>query len=285
VKFILSRKGFDSKNGGYPSPILPNGKMISLPIPADDRICYSDLQLKYDGYRTYCDLMKDLMPEIRSNKDKIKVDNFTTCHLDPDINGDAIERADEWLPIFGQIDGAETVLENKGITKNDIFLFFGTFKNTVLSNGKIIFDRSDTGKHIIFGYLQVGKIFRCDAGSNIEDWMEYHPHCDKERRKIKNNTIYIAREKLSWSNETAGAGTFNFHDSLVLTKKGLSKSRWNLDPAIFRGLDIGCHAEKSWKNGYFQSTPIGQEFVIEQNKAVEEYFKDLILNNIKKRSL
>ena len=34
MKIILSRKGFDSENGGYPSPILPNGTLLSIPIPS-----------------------------------------------------------------------------------------------------------------------------------------------------------------------------------------------------------------------------------------------------------
>lgn len=33
MKLILSRKGFDTHNGGGPSPILPDGRMLSLPIP------------------------------------------------------------------------------------------------------------------------------------------------------------------------------------------------------------------------------------------------------------
>lgn len=36
VKFILSRKGFDSGSGGRPSPILPDGTMLSRPIPEQD---------------------------------------------------------------------------------------------------------------------------------------------------------------------------------------------------------------------------------------------------------
>ena len=44
MKVILSRKGFDSQYGGMPSPILPDGTMLSLPIPSkDDNIKYSDL--------------------------------------------------------------------------------------------------------------------------------------------------------------------------------------------------------------------------------------------------
>jgi len=33
MKIILSRKGFDSSYGGYPSPILPDKTLLSLPIP------------------------------------------------------------------------------------------------------------------------------------------------------------------------------------------------------------------------------------------------------------
>lgn len=33
MKIILSRKGFDLGYGGYPSPILPNGEMVTNLIP------------------------------------------------------------------------------------------------------------------------------------------------------------------------------------------------------------------------------------------------------------
>ncbi len=36
MKVVLSRKGFDSANGGIPSPIMPDGTMLSLPIPLKD---------------------------------------------------------------------------------------------------------------------------------------------------------------------------------------------------------------------------------------------------------
>ena len=34
MKIILSRKGFDSGYGGCPNPILPDGTLLSLPIPS-----------------------------------------------------------------------------------------------------------------------------------------------------------------------------------------------------------------------------------------------------------
>ena len=43
MRIIFSRKGFDAKNGGYPSPII-NGKPCSLPIPkGPSNISYSDI--------------------------------------------------------------------------------------------------------------------------------------------------------------------------------------------------------------------------------------------------
>ena len=61
MKIILSRKGFDSEFGGHPSPILPDGRMISFSIPGkEDKIRYKDLKL--DGETSYYSLMKEDIP-------------------------------------------------------------------------------------------------------------------------------------------------------------------------------------------------------------------------------
>ena len=44
MKIILSRKGFDSKNGSCPSPIFPDEAMFSLPIPSSrGSRCFGDV--------------------------------------------------------------------------------------------------------------------------------------------------------------------------------------------------------------------------------------------------
>ena len=44
MKIIFSRKGFDSVSGRVPSPILPDGRLLSLPIPdKGSSIRYDDL--------------------------------------------------------------------------------------------------------------------------------------------------------------------------------------------------------------------------------------------------
>ena len=45
MKIVLGRKGFDSGWGGNPSPILPEGRLVSLPIPDLDGIRGFDRQL------------------------------------------------------------------------------------------------------------------------------------------------------------------------------------------------------------------------------------------------
>ena len=50
MKIILSRKGFDSQNGKAPSPIMPNGDLISMPIPTEDKDRYQDLIYQGHGF-------------------------------------------------------------------------------------------------------------------------------------------------------------------------------------------------------------------------------------------
>jgi hypothetical protein len=285
MKVILSRKGFDSEYGGYPSPILPDGRMISLPIPLpDDCICYSEVFL--DQTKTYFDLMIELNTKIKYKSIGSKksvwhlLERSTKCHLDPDMYPHAIHREEGWRPLFGQDEGAQKHLQKRGVGEDDVFLFFGWFKRTRWLNGSLHFDGTDIGRHVIFGYFQIGDILPANGIST--KWILYHPHIIQPRKNL-NNTIYMAKEFLSWDSALPGAGFFSFNDSLVLTKPGCSRSKWKL-PECFKDRDvvISYHNENSWKDGYFQSNLIGQEFVIDDNQQVEEWAKQLISVNVTK---
>lgn len=80
MKVILSRKGFDSTYDGCPSPVLPDGTMLSMPIPSgeDSELKFDDI--KYDEY-TYSEIWNKLNPKLK-NKSKY-------CHLDLDIRSNA----------------------------------------------------------------------------------------------------------------------------------------------------------------------------------------------------
>lgn len=67
-----------------------------------------------------------------------------------------------------------------------------------------------------------------------------------------------------------------FRQELVLTKKGMPRSRWAL-PDEFRGLGITYHNDNSWKGGYFQSACRGQEFVFEESEVVEDFARKIIV--------
>lgn len=266
MKVILSRKGFDSANGGYPSPILPDNRLISLPIPCKtDKRKYSDLKLSEN--ETYYDLMKKVNPKIKYDKKWHELSKDTRCHLDPDIYRGITQRENNWKHCFGQINGAQSHLANECVEKGDLFLFFGKFAP---------FGKSTPKRHIIFGYLQIGEIIQVNNKAHVEDWMQSHPHANDENRKANpTNMIYVASDKLTINESKPGAGVLKFSEKRVLTKKGLSCSKWEL-PEFFKNVRITHHSKESWKEGYFQSAAIGQEFVIEDNEKVKEWAKKLI---------
>ena len=80
MKIILSRKGFDSTSGGYPSPILPDGTLLSLPIP-DDTNYYELLRYKDKNYA-------EIINELTNCKG-----SAGRCHYDPDIREGAIDQS------------------------------------------------------------------------------------------------------------------------------------------------------------------------------------------------
>ena len=150
MKIILSRKGFDSKAGGIPSPIFPNGDMVSFPIPSDsDNDNYSDLLYKYDNNNyTYTQLLENLY-DCRNSQLSRKMlkklnNNNIHCHLDPDIDKERrISCPDKWEPLFGQINQAGKYLKDniKNLENEDyLFLFFGWFRKVELQhkNGKLL---------------------------------------------------------------------------------------------------------------------------------------------------
>lgn len=111
---------------------------------------------------------------------------------------------------------------------------------------------------------------------NIEPCFLNHPHLRKMRSN--NDTLYIASEKLSFDDRYPGWGVFSFDNSLVLTKEGSSRSQWRLKELIGEQT-----SKEPWKGDYFQSSPIGQAFVIaEPSKSVTEWVKQLAISNCEK---
>ena len=161
------------------------------------------------------------------------------------------------------------------MTKGDLFLFFGWFKHTEYHQGRLRYVPRMPNLHVIYGYMQIGSII--ESIEQIPEWLNYHPHANRKNYKEAwekgQNAIYLPTDHLSIAPDLPGSGTFKFDKSLVLTKEGYSRSRWEF-PESMRGVAIS-HNPNGWKSDYFQSAAIGQEFVMDGTKAVMDWVKDL----------
>lgn len=263
MKIILSRKGFDSGYGQIPSPILPDGTLLSLPIPSKIDIETKFTDIYHEGKSYY-----EIIHSLNSNT-KIKNKHF--CHLDPDIRTTARKRQNEWMPTFGQEKTALKHLYNQGVGIGDLFLFFGWFKQTEYINGQLSYKKGAPDWHVIYGYFQIGKII--DTPNDLPIWLQDHPHAKPERWKNP-NAIFVASPQLSLCPKLPGAGCLQLDNKLILTKEGCSRRIWSL-PDFFRQIPISYNAN-SWQEDRFVSAAKGQEFVFEANDKVLNWIKHII---------
>lgn len=267
MKLILSRKGFDSGYGGIPSPILPDGRLISLPIPSrNDSYTLTDINVHdVDVPKLIADLGKD------------KFSHTTRIHLDPDLDRHSSTRLQGWRPALGQTGSSQSHLANCKIDSGDVFLFFGWFRAIELFNGKWRFVKGAPDLHVMFGWLEIDQVLSIvtqrDECLIQFPWIANHPHvASPDWYNNELNTLYVARQKSSFSKVSEfGGGRFpSFRRSLQLTKPECSRSIWTL-PAWFSPngrtpLTYHPKQEKWTHDGsqvVLQSAAKGQEFVID----------------------
>ena len=238
MKLILSRKGCDSSTGGIPSPIFPDGRICSVPIPqADANICYADIALDkgvigrdFGRMETMGDLVEQLS--------RGKLLGRSGVHLDPDLNAHCRVRLIEnepdngpgWRPLFGQAGAAAGHLRKQAVGVGDLFLFYGWFRQTTLGDEGLTYVRGAPDLHLLFGWLQVGAVIALAAGEEPPRWALEHPHC--AQRVCVNNTLFIAADSLSLPGlraRVAGGGLFRkFSQRIQLTETGALRGQWLL---------------------------------------------------------
>ena len=266
MKIILSRKGFDSSAGGVPSPILPDGRPVSLPIPdPHSHICYRDIrQFAGETGKLVADLTRG------------RINASATAHLDPDLSPSSLPREPGWCPLFGQSGAAQGHLRNQRVDTGDVFLFFGLFQRVKKTAGKFVFDHSCPRQHIFFGWLQIGAIEPVnDCSEQTQSWAGYHPHFSHP--PSVNNTLYLASDKLKINGgltETLdGAGLFeSVSNQLILTADDAkTPSQWQLPPWFYptgNKTPLSYHNNPNrWQNSTvstrLQAASRGQEFVLD----------------------
>ena len=234
-KFILSRKGFDSKTGGCPSPIFPDGTMYSLPIPGDD----DEVPIRYRGLNHGNINIGQVVEDLTGGRHGA----WDLAGLDPDVRPDAIPRHNGWRGLFGQTWTSQTHLANQCVGAGDVFLFFGLFRRVQETRAGWRFVRDAPELHMLWGWLQIEQVCRVDEIRHDEkfDWATYH--CHFSWSGDPRNTLYVATHQLHLTETvtTPGAGVFpRFNGRLVLTRPGVQHpkaastlvlSQWRQDSA------------------------------------------------------
>ena len=264
-KLILSRKGFDSKNGGCPSPIFPDRTMYSLPVPGHD----DEVPIHYRDLRHGNINIGQVVEGLTSGRHKAR----DLAGLDPDVRQDAVPRYDGWRGLFGQLGASQTHLANQWVDKGDVFLFFGLFRRVHETHAGWRFIRSAPKLHMLWGWLQIEQVCKVDDIRHDEkfDWATYH--CQFSRSGDPRNTLYVATDQLDLTDTVTapGAAVFpRFDERLVLTDPGGSVSKWRL-PRWFYPDDsktpLTYFPRELWRQdgdfAYVQRRGPGQEFVLD----------------------
>ena len=275
MKYVFSRKGFDSSAGGYPSLIFPDGSLFSIPIPSTkDKYLYRDLAFKHE---------KDSIQRILNELTDRNIycgnrwrrcdyeDNEQYCHYDPmPISGSHFKGL-----AIGQANAAEGHLRKQGISEGDVFLFYGWFREIEKHDDRWRYVRGAQDLHLIWSYLVVGATVGLDtieqqdrALNNYPDLIN-HPHVGGHKSG-KKNRVYLSSEHKY----------FGFQRERCLTdlENYRGRATWRL-PACFHQPDAftylnnftldGDHTIVSYR-GY------GQEFVLDLDKVKSESEKHMI---------
>ena len=271
MKIILSRKGFDSANGGIVSPIMEDGSLITLPIPSKDKDKFEDLSY---GEHSYSDILRDL---------KYKADpEYPSCHVDPDLSIDRRKKKiDGWCPVFGQVNSSALYLRNTvGIQPGDLFLFFGNYHKVKFEDGRFQYVRrsgdfySDNDLQVIWGYMQIGRIVTDPKEQKRYSW---HPHSSESYvAKEGSNVMFVAREKLSFNDKMSGAGLLKFRKDRVLTAEGCNKATWVKRPYYDVDAIIGNRRNASANPCGIYYAGIWQELGLRETVECEEWAKSIV---------
>ncbi|MGM0767921.1 MAG: hypothetical protein ACQEV6_07845 [Pseudomonadota bacterium] len=271
MRLILSRKGFDSSAGGCPSPVLPDGSLCVLPIPdPQSRIRYDEIR---HGRRRLGKVARDLTSG--------RVTGGAGAHLDPDLDADALPRTAGWRPLLGQTGSAQGHLRNQGVTRGDLFLFFGVFRRAEIWRRRWRFVPGSRPFHGIWGWLHIAEVHAVDGlAADAMPWAHYHPHW--HGAADPGNTLYIASERFAMPGETGqlpGSGVFPcWREDLVLSDpEGRLPTQWRLPSAFFPSAGrppLSYHARpERWRlqppYSYLQCAARGQEFVLDLNAYPE----------------
>ena len=246
---------------------MPDGRMISLPIP------HASGTLPFKALRNRGLDIGQLASDLTGRPGMAT----EPAHLDPDLDPTARRRRHGWRPSFGQDGAAQRHLDRMGIGVGDLFLFFGWFREVVESAGRYRYKAAAPNRHVLFGWLRVEEVLRVGPDP-IPSWLRGHPHARRDR--VPHNTIYLA-------DGPKGAGIFpTFQPELQLTEPDCARrSQWRLPADFLPGtrVPLTYHGDpERWTatadGCRLRSVAKGQEFVLdlEQYPGVRAWAEGLV---------
>jgi hypothetical protein len=275
-KVIISRKGFDSGYGKVPSPLLPDGRMISLPIPDKDAPI------------TYGAIQRDeiAMGQLVADLTRGKIPPAYRAHLDPDLDRYAVARPEGWRPSLGQSGAALGHLRNEGVRPGDLFLFFGWFRPVERFASRWRYVPGSPSVHAFWGWMQIDAFHACSSlPDDVARWAAGHPHLSGVHPN--QNDIIVSSSELSVAGRRLpGSGTFRAMPERVLTEPGATRSTWRL-PSWFHPetsvAALSYHGDRGrWSSVNAESCRLlsvskGQEFVlhVSDNRRLDAWLADV----------
>ena len=268
MKICLSRKGFDSQYGRIPSPILPDGSIVPLPIPAaHDSFTMEDLNLPGVD-------LGGLLADLSGRRWSLQ----TTIHLDPDLDRASELRSTGWRPALGQTGSAQGHLTRQGFGAGDVFLFFGWFREVERASGRWRYVPSAPNLHVLFGWLEVAEVLpivsdRFDCLQR-HPWIASHPHVARpDHYRSPLNHLYIAGSASRYVQSASfAAGRFpQYKEVLRLSADGQTRTVWRLPEWFMPNSDrpplsyhpVGPRWSQDAHGVVLRSAAKGQEFVLD----------------------
>jgi hypothetical protein len=277
MKIVLSRKGSDSSWGGGPSMRL-GSELISFPIPepcAKETRCTDMSHLRYRDLPERNDIgaFHQYLPKVRPDM---------CVHLDPDIRPE-LRGTNRAAPgALGQSMSAGKHLRNHELGPNDLFLFFGWFRDFALDATEG-YTAKGPDQHAIWGWLQIDSVVNLEDESQkrrVLKEFSHHPHVC---RKTTNSsaTLYVARKQLSFNPALSGSGVFPWSQDLCLTEcsgNEVTRTHWCV-PSFFQQTGLTYHSAEKLSQAqvcpnnkefiHFVSASRGQEFVFPRDGRLD----------------
>jgi hypothetical protein len=290
-RLILSRKGFDSDFGGRPSPILPDGQMVSLPIPdPGSDLRYADCHLP-DG-SSYLELLQRLGIEtIRYSNGptvtKVPVGGEPSAHLDSDLSPSTLPGRPAGVHCSGRWIGLRATCATKASVLVICSCSLACSARRVDSRaGAFVMPGSATDPCAV-GLARGGPCRTCHRrvggrtamGSRSSHWRARH--LDRYRR---HNTMYLARERSTLLPGLAGGGVFiGYQPLLRLSRPGSTRPVWRLPLGLHPDqtrVPLTGQSMNAWSMegdaAVLRSAGRGQEFVVGMHEDLQERIRVLL---------